>query len=197
LVLLPEQRGGIVVADNIPELKVIADLPLGKDDFSSTLETVMAIKEKCKKAVTNKECNACALSDKPMCMMKLFSTNPMYRPSPHQALEFGDVSFTVTLNGVSCELVGIAKSAMKNRDGLNIGEAPAREMLQQVLSATHDARIGIIAAICPMRFHDQLIEELRYIAKLTGKPLVIMDDMFMVQQYKAYLSKQTARQTGA
>ena len=121
--------------------------------------------------------------------MKIFSTNPTYRPSPHQAGEFGDVNFSVTLNGQSCELVGVAKSAQNEKDVLNLSEPPAREMLQQILTATHDARIGIIAAICPMRFHDQLVEELRYLAKLTGKPIVILDDMFMAKQYKVYLNR--------
>jgi len=117
--------------------------------------------------------------------MKLFTTFSEYRPSPHQAGEFGDVSFTVTHNGNSCQLVGIAKSAVKH-DVLTLSQAPAQEMLQQTLTATHDARIGIIAVICPMRFHDQLVEELRYIAKLTGKPIVILDDRYMMCQYKVY-----------
>jgi hypothetical protein len=194
LTLLPERTGGIVLPESIPELKSTNELTLEKDEFSAILDIVVDIKENCRKSVTNRECNACLLADKPMCMMKLFSTNPIYRPSPHQALEFGDINFTVTLNGVSCELVGIAKSAMKDKGVLNLGEAPARDMLQQVLSATHDARIGVIAAICPMRFHDQLIEELRYIAKLTGKPVVVLDDMFMVRQYKAYIAKKAAEQ---
>ena len=129
-------------------------------------------------------------------MMKLFSTNSTYRPSPHQAGEFGDISFTVTLRESPCELVGIAKSAVKAKggykDSLTLSEAAAREMIQQVLATTHDGRVGIIAAICPMRFHDQLIEELRYIAKLTGKPIVIFDDMFMVKQYIAYENRKKA-----
>ena len=156
--------------------------------------TVQEIKEKCRKS-DNKECNSCTLSKKHICMMKLFSTNPMYRPSPHQAGEFGDVNFTVTLNGYPCELVGIAKSAQKNKDVLTLSEAPGRDMLQQIFSASHDNRIGILAAICPMRFHDQLIEELRYIAKLTKKPIVILDDMFMARQYKAYYDSKNTSDT--
>lgn len=57
-------------------------------------------------------------------------------------------------------------------------------MLQQVLTMTHDRRAEIIAPICPMRFHPQLSAELEYIAKLTGKKLVILDDEFMVRLLK-------------
>ncbi len=185
LTLLPEQTGDLIRPATIPELKVISDLSMKSVEYDATLKSVQEVKEKCRKS-TNKNCNSCLSLEKPMCIMKMFSTNPAYRPSPHQAGEFGDVSFTVTLSGSSCELVGIAKSAQNGKDVLNLSEAPAREMLQQVLSSTHDARIGIIAAICPMRFHDQLVEELRYIAKLSGKPIVILDDMFMARQYIAY-----------
>lgn len=192
--LLPEQKGEVVSTNLLPELKGILNLPIGKDEYTIKLDAVQGINEKCRKS-TNKNCNSCLLKDDPICMMKLFSSNPTYRPSPHQAGEFGDISFTVTLRGIPCELVGIAKSAVKEKgaykDSLILSEPAAREMIQQVLSATHDARIGIIAAICPMRFHDQLTEELRYIAKLTGKPIVIFDDMFMVRQYKAYENRKT------
>lgn len=189
LTLLPEQQGEIIRPNQLPELKNITDIPIDKNEYLVKLKEVQGISEKCRNS-KNKNCNSCLLTDNPVCIMKLFSTNPTYRPSPHQAGEFGDISFTVTLKGSSCELVGIAKSAVKEKgvikDSLTLSEAVAREMIQQVLTATHDARIGIIAAICPMRFHDQLVEELRYIAKLTEKPIVIFDDMFMVQQYKAY-----------
>lgn len=196
LTLLGERAGGIITVDTIAELKEIADRHLDTAEYVETLKIVKGIQENCKRATKNKDCNACTLTVEPLCMMKLFSTNPMYRPSPHQASEFGDVNFSITLNGSSCELVGIAKSATKSKgeynDVLTLSEASSREMLQQVLSATHDARIGVIATICPMRFHDQLVEELRYIAKLTGKPIVILDDMFMVKQYRLYNETQVA-----
>jgi hypothetical protein len=185
LTLLPEQTGTLVMPNTIPELKSICDIDFGADEYDAILESVQAVKEKCRSS-TNRNCNLCLLSGDKLCMMKLFSTNPMYRPSPHQHGEFGDISFSVTYNDGSCELVGIAKSAQKGKEVLNLSEPSAREMLQQVLSATHDARIGIIAAICPVRFHDQLVEELRYIAKITGKPIVIFDDMFMTRQYVSY-----------
>lgn len=188
LTLLAPQNGGLVLASAIPELQAIFDTSLSQSEYDTTLQAVQGIKEKCRKTA-NKNCNTCTLTDNPTCLMKIFSTNPTYRPSPHQAGEFGDVNFSVTLNGQSCELVGVAKSAQNEKDVLNLSEPPAREMLQQILTATHDARIGIIAAICPMRFHDQLVEELRYLAKLTGKPIVILDDMFMAKQYKVYLNR--------
>ena len=194
LTLVPMRKGGIIRLDVIPELNKISSISLSVDEYSTLLSNVQGIKEKCHKS-TNKDCNPCLLVENPMCMMKLFSTFSNYRPSPHQAGEFGDVSFTVTLDGQSCELVGIAKSAEDKKDVLTVSENSAREMLQQVLSATHDARIGVIAAICPMRFHDQLVEELRYIAKLTGKRIVILDDMFMTRQYKVYEDEKHSAKT--
>ena len=185
LVLTSSKQGGIVEVSSIPELSTLSDEKLSQPEYERLLDKVQSIKEKCKKS-TNKNCNECLLKESPQCMMKLFTIYKAYRPSPHQAGEFGDVSFTITLDGSSIEMVGIAKSADKGKDSLNVSENAAREMLQQVLSATHDARIGAIAAICPMRFHDQLKEELRYIAKLTGKKVIILDDLFMVKTYRAY-----------
>lgn len=191
LTLLPELTGGIVSVDSIPELKYVGSIHLEEDEYATTLASVKRIKEKCRKSA-NKNCNSCVLNDESICMMKLFMTNPTYRPSPHQGLEFGDINFTVTVTGTACELVGIAKSAVSTKSVLNLSEASTREMIQQVLSATHDARVGLIAAICPMRFHDQVVEELRYIAKLTGKSIVVLDDMFMVRQYKAYMARSSS-----
>lgn len=185
LVITNSKQGGIVEASSVPELATLCKQTLSQSEYERLLPEVQSIKEKCGKS-TNKNCNECVLKENPKCMMKLFTIFKTYRPSPHQAGEFGDVSFTITLDGSSIEMIGIAKSADKGKDSLNLSENAAREMLQQVLSATHDGRVGAIAAICPMRFHDQLKEELRYIAKLTGKKVIIMDDLFMVNVYREY-----------
>lgn len=181
LTLLPEQNGDLLKATDLPELKVIADLTTNFNEYQTTLPKVQKIKEKCHHS-TNIKCNSCTLTTDSICIMKLFTTHDQYRPSPHNVSEFGDVSFPVTHDGSLCQLVGIAKSATAG-DSLTISSDASREMLQQVLTASHDARIGVIAVICPMRFQDQLVEELRYLAKLTQKPIVILDDEFMVRQY--------------
>jgi len=191
LTLIDASNCGLILATDIPELQVIANSNLSQDEYDNALQSVQRIKENCRRT-TNKNCNKCTLASEPICLMKLFATNPTFRPSPHQAAEFGDVNFSVTIHGHQCGLVGIAKSAKKGNDVLNLCEPPAREMLQQIITATHDARIDIIAAICPMRFHDQLTEELRYIAKLTGKPIVILDDLFMAKQYKVFINQKKA-----
>lgn len=187
LTLISEQHGYLVLPENIPELKAILDIDIAITEHIDLLKQVKSVKEKCRNS-TNSTCNSCDTTNTRCCMMKLFTTFAGYRPSPHQASEFGDVSFTITLNDAQCQLMGIAKSAT-GKDTLTLSEASARDMIQQVLTATHDARVGIIAAICPNRFHDQLTEELRYIAKLTGKPLVVLDEKYMIHQYKAYQEK--------
>ena len=63
-------------------------------------------------------------------------------------------------------------------------------MIQQILSSTQDKRIGIIGAICPSRFDDQLEKDIEYIAKCTQTKIVILDDLFMVKQLKKYESMQ-------
>jgi len=189
LTLISEQSGHLILPDDIPELKSVIDLDITDGNRESLLEQSKLIKENCRRSVTNSDCNTCDSVAQRCCMMKLFTTFPGYRPSPHQASEFGDVSFSVTLNGIQRRLVGIAKSAT-GKDTLSLSDQPAREMLQQVLTATHDARIGVIAVICPMRFHDQFVEELRYIADLTRKPLVVLDDQYMVYQVLAYQEMQ-------
>ena len=184
LTLISEQNGYLILPENLPEFKTTFDINIANDEHDDLLKTVKVIKEKCKNSITNKDCNNCDHTNKNICVMKMFTTFSEYRPSPHQANEFGDVAFTVTFDDKQCQLVGIAKRP--KGETLTLSEAPAREMLQQILTATHDARIGIIAAICATRFHDQLTEELRYIAKLTGKPIVILDERYMMRQYKAY-----------
>lgn len=120
------------------------------------------------------------------CIMKLFINYDNYRPSPHQAQEFGDVNFKVTnLNGEILQFVGIAKSPTKG-DVLNLSEHESREMLQQILTMSHDKRVDIIGAICPMKFHDQLIKEIEYLSKITQTKIIILDDRFMVKQLKKY-----------
>ena len=187
LTLISEKNGYLVPVSDIPELKAVMDIKIAESEYEELRGSSVAMKEKCR-TCTNENCNACDDSAKRSCIMKIFTTFPGYRPSPHQANEFGDVSFTVTHNQSKVQLVGIAKSSTGN-DTLTLSESSAREMLQQVLTATHDARVGIIGAICATRFHDQLTEELRYIAALTGKPIVILDDSYMIRQLKAFNTK--------
>lgn len=187
LILTESTKGGIITPDDIFELRDISNMSISDSEYSKCLFEVQKLKEKCS-SMNNQNCNNCDRFDEKICIMKIFTTYPNYRPSPHQANEFGDVSFTVTIDENQYTLVGIAKSAQNRKDVLNVSENPSREMIQQVLSSTHDSRIDIIAAICPMRFSDQLVEELRYIAKLTNKMIVILDDRFMTKQYAAYLT---------
>lgn len=105
-----------------------------------------------------------------------------FRPSPHQNSEFGDVNFQVTYQNSTKRLVGIAKSkSSPTIETLTTSTKEAREMIQQVLTMSHDSRADIIATISPMRFHPQLEMELEYIARLSGKKLVCFDDEFMVR----------------
>lgn len=88
----------------------------------------------------------------------------------------------ITESGHHKGVYTIAKS--KIGETLSVNTKEAREMLQQVLTMTYDGRAEIIAPICPMRFHPQLASELEYIAKLTGRKMVIFDDEFMVRLLK-------------
>lgn len=64
-------------------------------------------------------------------------------------------------------------------------------MIQQIITASHDARIGVIGALCPMRFHDQLVAELRYLSMLLKKRIVIMDERYMIHQLNHYYLEQS------
>lgn len=174
-------KGELVNLKDIKELNEIASIEINETDYDDFLKDLKGLNEKCRSSY-NKDCNRCHLSNKNCCIMKLFCTYPSYRPSPHNASEFGDVHFPITLNGKTVELVGVAKSAISKKETLTSSENAAREMLQQILTITHDKRVGAIAAICPMRFHDQLQQEIAYISKITGTPILIMDDMFMARQ---------------
>ena len=60
-------------------------------------------------------------------------------------------------------------------------------MLQQILVASQDKqRIGIIGAICPAKFDEQLEKDIEYLAKCTQSKIAILDDIFMEKQLKNY-----------
>lgn len=174
-------KGEVLSISDIKELTPVEEIPLDVPERDTLLEEYKKIKEKCR-THTNEACNRCKY-EKKKCIMSLFIPFD-FRPSPHQNSEFGDVNFQVTYSGENKRLVGIAKSKAGELETLSVSTKEAREMLQQVLTMTHDRRAEIIAPICPMRFHPQLSAELEYIAKLTGKKLVILDDEFMVRLLK-------------
>lgn len=185
IIFLKQNYGKYLYPEDIKELQDVTSIAIHKDEYDKLISEYDKIKEKCKSA-DNYKCNRCLLSDNDICIMKLFSNYKGYRPSPHQSMEFGDVNFNVTIQGEEFELVGIAKSRIRKQEVLNLSDAASKDMLQQFLSKTHDRRAGIIAVICPMRFHDQLKQELIYISKLTGTKFTILDDEFMVRQLKYY-----------
>ena len=116
--------------------------------------------------------------------MKLFVGFGDYRPTPHQSQEFGDVNFEITYeDGKKYNFVGIAKSRTKTGI-LNLSSKESREMIQQIITMSRDKRIDIIGAICPAKFHDQLKQDLRYIASMFQIKIVILDDIFMCKLLK-------------
>ena len=116
--------------------------------------------------------------------MKLFIGFGDYRPTPHQGQEFGDVNFEITYeNGEKYNFVGIAKSRTSTGI-LNLASKESREMIQQIITMSRDKRVDVIGAICPAKFHDQLKQELRYIANITKIKIVILDDIFMCKLLK-------------
>ncbi|MBD5135518.1 MAG: hypothetical protein HDT39_06080 [Lachnospiraceae bacterium] len=179
--------GGKILVKELKELKCISEIALEKSERESLLEKYKSIKEKCS-AHSNDACSVCSYDNR-KCIMSLFTCFD-FRPNPHQNSEFGDVNFWVTYKGEKRTLVGIAKSK-NSADTLTTSSKAAREMIQQVLTMSHDARVDIIAVICPMRFHPQLENEIEYIAKLTGKKVVYFDDEFMARLLKYdYLNRQ-------
>lgn len=147
------------------------------NDGDETIKEYNKIKEKCSKS-NNVSCSTCDKRQN-ICIMKLFWGFGEYRPSPHQGHEFGDVNFKITYkNGREYNFVGIAKSRPKTGI-LNLSSKEGREMIQQILTMSHDKRVDVIGAICPAKFHDQLRQELYYSANVTNTKLMILDDIFM------------------
>lgn len=160
--------------------KVLEFQQISKIDLPNIENAVIKfdkIKEKCKKC-SNETCPYCEKTND-LCIMKLFVGFGDYRPSPHHGQEFGDVNFKITYGtGEVYNFVGIAKSRPKSNI-LNLSSSESREMLQQILSMSRDKRVDVIGAICPARFHDQLVQELHYLAKITNVKILILDDVFM------------------
>lgn len=184
--LLPLQDIQPIQINDIPELKKINDIEITDEaEYHSLLSEIQALKEKCPYS-RNDTCNSCSFSGKHKCLMKVFTTFSDYRPSPHSGQEFADVSFTITVAGNPTMLVGVMKSANNQQSILTRSSEAAREMLQQSFSMTQDNRVGIIAAICPSRFQRQFIADLYYLSRITGKPIIVMDDLYMCKQLKAF-----------
>lgn len=76
------------------------------------------------------------------------------------------------------------KSAVKGN--LTRSLQSSREMFHQVFVLALDQRIDIVAAVCPSRFQDQFKEDLEYLSKLVNKPILVLDDLFMCKQFKAF-----------
>lgn len=175
LMIQKSSDSGLIKYEDIEEFKEI--IKINNLDYSSLIEQFKNIKEKCRKS-NNTNCAYC--NDKQdKCLMKMFNIFDGNRPSPHQGHEFGDVNFKITYkNGEQYNLVGIIKSAPSS-GVLNLSSSPSREMIQQILTMCSDKRVGIIAAICPARFDDQLKQNLNYLANVTHTKIIILDDIFM------------------
>lgn len=188
LTIIKKQTGGLLTLEDVKEFKKIKDIKLSIEEEQKLMERFKKIDEKCKKS-NNKECISCLSNDSKNCIMKIFTTYDDYRPSPHQAQEFGDVNFKINLyTGENLQFVGIAKSST-NKDVLNLSDNSSRELLQQILTMTHDKRVNVIGAICPMKFHDQLIKEIEYLSAISKVKMIILDDRFMIRQLKEYDEK--------
>lgn len=172
--------GEILDYSKILELKDISKISVSNMD--EYLDRYKKIKEKCKKS-SNASCTNC-INTNDLCIMKLFVGFGDYRPTPHQGQEFGDVNFEITYgNGEKYNFVGIAKSRPSS-GVLNLASKESREMIQQIITMSRDKRVDVIGAICPAKFHDQLKQELRYIASITKTKIVILDDIFMCKLLK-------------
>lgn len=183
--IYPLNTPSLVNIEDVPELRQVLDIELTEGEYDQLHADLATIKEKCRVS-TSDNCNKCTLSTKRQCLMKVFTTYQSYRPSPHNGDEFADVSFPVTVDDHTVTLVGVIKSALANNANLTRSSLPAREMLQQIFLMTQDSRVGLIAAICPSRFQDQFQADLQYLSRLTNKPVVIFDDLYMCKQLKAF-----------
>ena len=180
LKILEKTSGCLVKIEDIKEFNEVAKIIIDKTEKKELCTKLKKINEKCTKS-TKENCINC--DDTNMCILKLFTTFEGYRPGPHHGHEFGDVNFKVSYNNEKVEFVGIAKSSCN----LTRSCKEAREMLQQILVASQDKqRIGIIGAICPAKFDEQLERDIEYLAKCTQSKIVILDDIFMEKQLKNY-----------
>ena len=175
--------------EDIPELRQVQDTSITEQEYCELHDHLSRMKEKCR-ATKSEACNKCVLSTERECLMKVFTTYRSFRPSPHSGDEFADISFPVTVRKNKVTLVGVIKSTLPDNKNLTRASAPAREMLQQIFSMSQDTRVNVIAAVCPSRFQDQFEADLQYLSKLTGRSIVIFDDMYMCKQYKIFRESQ-------
>lgn len=178
-------KGKLLKITEIKELNEVYQINVNDEERDAISKRLKKMKEKCTYS-TKEMCNTCNKSSSECCILQLFTTYDGYRPGPHHGHEFGDVNFKIEYCGKENELVGIIKSYCTS---LTHACTPAREMMQQIISATQDKRVEIIAAICPSRFDTQLEKDIEYIAKCTHSKIIILDDRFMIKQLKYYEDK--------
>ena len=180
LQILNKSNGCLIKVEDIKEFEEVSRIVIDKTEKEKLYKKLKRINEKCTTS-TKENCNNC--DNTKMCILKLFTTFEGYRPGPHHGHEFGDINFKVTYKNEKIEFVGIAKSNCN----LTRSCKEAREMLQQILVASQDKqRIGIIGAICPAKFDEQLEKDIEYLAKCTQSKILILDDIFMEKQLKNY-----------
>ena len=182
LEILEKTKGCLVKVEDVKEFEKVSKIIIDKKEKEKLYKELKQIREKCT-TPTKENCNNCDNDN--ICLLKIFTTFEGYRPGPHHGHEFGDVNFKVTYKNERLEFVGIAKSSCN----LTRACQAAREMLQQILVASQDReRIGIIGAICPAKFDEQLERDIEYLARCTQSKIVILDDIFMEKQLKNYKS---------
>ena len=174
----------MILPEEIDSLKHITTREISEKRYKDLMKVLSGMQEKCKSS-SNAACDVCTLSNDKHCILKLFSCISGYRPHPHHGQEFGDVAFDLLHNGQKYVFQGMAKSDPGER--LTSSSKVGREIIQQFLKGVVDSRVEVLGPICPAKFDDQLLQDLKLLARVLNKKFFCWDDMKMVQLLDYYL----------
>lgn len=175
----------LITAKDINEFKNLYKINITEKMFDEYKQDIVNFGEKCN-APSIDNCRKCKYNqntNSDACILKLFTIFDEFIPQPHQGHEFGDIKLSVSVDDATYTLQGILKS--KNQKITN-SSSTGREILSQALSGFTDGRVDLIAVIAPAIFDVQLMENIKFIAKLTKKQVVFLDDDFLVRLYAQY-----------
>lgn len=144
--------------------------------------------EKCKYSKKS-NCINCLSDNSLYCLMKMFAfIEPSFKPQPHKGGEYGDVSFTASVNGSQKTLKFIMKSAEKNGIVLTTSKTGKEFLIQTITQYVRDNYKPVLVLLTPSQFDAYLKADITNIVRLVDGQVIFIEEKELIAIYK--LSKE-------
>jgi hypothetical protein len=155
------------------------------NEYANLKTECLKLPEKCKSS-NQKNCSNCLETNDRFCLMKMFKyIESTYNLQPHKGQEYGDVSFSTTLNGEQRML----KLVMKKYEGVQKAlpsKGAGREILVQVVTQyIRDAYNPILGILIPSGLDASLKADILELVKYKKGQVVFIQESEIVGIYKS------------